>query len=196
MTLSLPHTEDSILDRLKEAILRFADALRMPPETPRLHRLFESTVADHDAMIRRICLGYAHTSQDMEDLYQDVLVNIWRGLPSFRSDSSMRTWVYRIALNTCVSTLRIRTKQPPQTTLDEVILVADHSQEKKEAVKELYECIATLGPIDKAIVMMWLDEYSYDEIADTVGLKRNSVATRLHRAKEKLKSKLHGRELS
>ena len=188
MTLSLPHTEDSILDRLKEAILRFAAALRMAPETTRLHRLFESTVADHDAMIRRICLGYAHTSQDLEDLYQDVLVNIWRGLPSFRSDSSMRTWVYRIALNTCVSTLRIRTKQPPQTTLDEVILVADQSQEKKEAVKELYECIATLGPIDKAIVMMWLDEYSYEEIAATIGLKRNNVATRLHRAKERLRS--------
>lgn len=173
---------------MKEAILRFADALRMAPETTRLHRLFENTVADHDAMIRRICLGYAHTSQDLEDLYQDVLVNIWRGLPSFRSDSSMRTWVYRIALNTCVSTLRIRTRQPPQTTLDEVILVADQSQEKKEAVKELYECIATLGPIDKAIVMMWLDEYSYEEIAATIGLKRNNVATRLHRAKERLRS--------
>ena len=65
MTLSLPHTEDSILDRLKEVILRFAAALRMAPETPRLHRLFESTVADHDAMIRRICLGYSHTSREV-----------------------------------------------------------------------------------------------------------------------------------
>ena len=162
----------------------------MAPDTTRLHRLFESTVADHDAMIRRICLGYAHTSQDLEDLYQDVLVNIWRGLPAFRADSSMRTWVYRIALNTCVSTLRIRTRQPPLTSLDDVILVPDRSLEKKEAVKELYECIATLGPIDKAIVMMWLDEYSYEEIADTIGLKRNNVATRLHRAKERLKAKI------
>lgn len=190
MTLSLPYKEESILDRLKAWVLNFGAAFRIVPETTRLHRLFEGTVADHDAMIRRICLGYAHTSQDIEDLYQDVLVNIWRGLPSFRSDSSMRTWVYRIALNTCVSTLRIRTKQPPQTSLDEVIFVADQSQEKKEAVKELYECIATLGPIDKAIVMMWLDEYSYDEIADTIGLKRNNVATRLHRAKERLREKI------
>lgn len=188
MTLSLPHKEESILDRLKACVLNFAAALRTAPETTRLHRLFETTVADHDAMIRRICLGYAHTSQDLEDLYQDVLVNIWRGLPSFRSDSSMRTWVYCVALNTCVSTLRIRTKQPPQTSLDEVILVPDHSHEKKETVKELYECIATLGPIDKAIVMMWLDEYSYEEIADTIGMKRNNVATRLHRAKEKLRT--------
>ena len=175
---------------MKNLLLRFATALGMAPETERLYRLFDAAVADHDTMIRRICLGYAHTSQDLEDLYQDVLVNIWRGLPAFRADSSMRTWIYRIALNTCVSTLRIRSRQPHQASLDEVILVPDHSQEKKETVKELYECIATLGPIDKAIVMMWLDEYSYEEIADTVGLKRNNVATRLHRAKEKLKEKI------
>ncbi|MDE6741968.1 MAG: RNA polymerase sigma factor, partial [Muribaculaceae bacterium] len=176
MTLSLPHKEESILDRLKTWVMNFGAALRIAPETTSLHRFFERTVADHDAMIRRICLGYAHTPQDLEDLYQDVLVNIWRGLPSFRSDSSIRTWIYRIALNTCVSTLRIRSRQPSQTSLDDVILIPDQSQEKKEAVKELYECIATLGPIDKAIVMMWLDEYSYDEIADTIGLKRNNVA--------------------
>ena len=181
-------TTTKTMTTMKTIILSFADALGIAPRATGLYRLFDRTIADHDAMIRRICLGYANTSQDLEDLYQDVLVNIWRGLPSFRSDSSVRTWVYRIALNTCVSTLRVRSKQPPQTSLDEVILIPDHSQEKKEAVKDIYECIATLGPIDKAIVMMWLDEYSYEEIAETIGLKRNNVATRLHRAKEKLKS--------
>lgn len=190
LTTRASMTTTTTLTTMKTIFLRFAAALCMAPETTRLHRLFESTVADNDAMIRRICLGYAHTAQDLEDLYQDVLVNIWRGLPSFRCDSSVKTWVYRIALNTCVSTLRIRSKQPQQASIDEVILVPDNSQEKKEAVMDLYECISTLSPLDKAIVMMWLDEYSYDEIADTVGLKRNNVATRLHRAKEKLKEKI------
>lgn len=175
---------------MKTIILRFAAALGFSTDRHSLEIRFAECIRIHDAMIRRICLGYAHTGQDLEDLYQDVLVNIWRGLPSFRADSSMRTWVYRIALNTCVSTLRIRSKQPPQTSLDEVILVPDRSQEKKEAIKELYECISALRPIDKAIVMMWLDEYSYDEIADTIGLKRNNVATRLHRAKERLREKI------
>ena len=190
MTISIPHTSVSFLGRLKECVMLLAASLGFSTDRHLLEVRFADCIRLHDSMIRRICLGYSHTSQDLEDLYQDVLVNIWRGLPSFRSDSSMRTWVYRIALNTCVSTLRIRSRQPPQATLDEVILVPDQSLEKKEAVKDLYECISTLGPIDKAIVMMWLDEYSYDEIADTVGLKRNSVATRLHRAKEKLKSKI------
>lgn len=190
MTIYLRHTEISLLERLKEFVLMFAAIFGIDRESESLEARFNQCVTAHDAMVRRICLGYAHTAQDLEDLYQDVLVNIWRGLPTFRADSSMRTWVYRIALNTCVSTLRVRSRQPIQTSLDEVILVPDQSQEKKEALKDLYECISSLGPIDKAIVMMWLDEYSYEEIADTVGIKRNNVATRLHRAKEKLKEKI------
>ncbi len=169
-------------------LMQFADAIGVIPESKRYEHLFVETVRTHDSMLRRICLGYAANSQDLEDLYQDVLVNIWRGLPSFRSESSMRTWIYRIALNTCVSTLRTRSRSPQQASLEEVILVPDDSQEKRNEIKDLYECIATLNAIDKAILMMWLDEYSYDEIAETMGITRNNVATRLHRAKEKLKS--------
>ncbi len=176
-------------------LMRFADAVGVSPVSRRLEDLFSDTIRIHDAMIRRVCLGYAVNPQDLEDLYQDVLVNIWRGLPSFREESTVRTWVYRITLNTCVSTLRTRGRFPSQASLDDVILVPDDSQEKLDAVKDLYECIATLNPIDKAIVMMWLDEYSYEEIAETVGLKRNNVATRLHRAKERLRENLFKRNI-
>lgn len=187
--VTTPIPPATLLHFLAEMVMRFAETMGLTPESRRLERLFADTIQTHDAMLRRICFGYAANPQDLEDLYQDVLVNIWRGLPSFRSDSSMRTWIYRIALNTCVSILRTRSKSPLQASLEDVILIPDDSQEKHEAVKDLYECIATLNSIDKAIMMMWLDEYSYDEIADTIGLKRNNVATRLHRAKEKLKEK-------
>ena len=192
ITLTIPNITAIpriLLRFITELVMNFAEALDVVPESKRLERLFADTVHAHDPMIRRICLGYAVNTQDLEDLYQDVLVNIWRGLSSFRSESSIRTWVYRIALNTCVSTLRTRSRKPVFASLDEVITVADQSQERKDAVKDLYECIATLNPIDKAIVMMWLDEYSYDEIADTIGIKRNNVAIRLHRVKEKLREK-------
>ncbi len=189
ITLTTTKTSSSIWGALAEMVMRFAESLAGASESRRLENIFTETIQTNDAMIRRICLGYAANAQDLEDLYQDVLVNIWRGLQSFRSESSMRTWVYRIALNTCVSTLRARSKRPSQSSLEDVILVADDSQEKRESIKDLYECIATLNPIDKAIMMMWLDEYSYDEIAETIGLKRNNIATRLHRAKEKLKEK-------
>ena len=189
ITLTPTKTSSSIFEVLADMVMRFAASLGVNTESRRLEHIFTETIQSHDAMIRRICLGYAANPQDLEDLYQDVLVNIWRGLRSFRSESSIRTWVYRIALNTCVSTLRARSNRPAQSSLEEVILVADDSLEKREAIKDLYECIATLNPIDKAIMMMWLDEYSYDEIAETIGLKRNNVATRLHRAKEKLRQK-------
>lgn len=189
ITLTSTKTSPTIWSFLTDMVMQFAEAVGMAPHSTSLEHIFVETVKTHDAMLRRICLGYAANTQDLEDLYQDVLVNIWRSLPSFRSESAMRTWVYRIALNTCVSTLRIKSRRPQSASLNEVIMVADQSQERKDAVKDLYECIATLNPIDKAIMMMWLDEYSYDEIADTIGMTRNNVATRLHRAKEKLREK-------
>ncbi len=185
--LTINKTLTFIPEVLADMLMRFAATLGMEPESKRLERLFADTVKTHAAMLRRICLGYASNPQDLEDLYQDVLVNIWRGLPSFRSESSVKTWLYRIALNTCVSTLRTRSSRPAQSSLDDVILVPDDSHAALDAIKDLYECISTLNHIDKAIMMMWLDEYSYEEIAETVGLKRNNVAIRLHRAKEKLK---------
>ena len=179
----------SFISRLKECVMLFAEAVGIEPSSKRLDRKFADIVQTHDAMIRRVCLGYAHSAQDLEDLYQDVLVNIWRGLPHFKGQSAINTWIYRITLNTCVSSIRLRSRRVEYTPIDGVIEVPDDSMESHQAINDLYECIATLTSLDKAIVMMWLDEYTYDEIAEIVGLNRNSVATRLHRAKQKLKHK-------
>lgn len=179
----------SLFSRIREYVMCMAEAVGIATDSRTPERLFSEYVRAHDAMIRRICLGYARTDQDLEDLYQDVLVNIWRGLPNFRSDSSVKTWIYRITLNTCVSTIRLRSRTVKGAPLDNVIEMADDSQESRVAIKELYECISTLHPLDKAVVMLWLDEYSYDEIAEISGLNRNNVATRIHRAKDKLRRK-------
>lgn len=183
------YTIPSLAARLKEFVMMMAETVGIHSGTQRLERLFSEYIRIHDAMIRRICLGYARTDQDLEDLYQDVLVNIWRGLPNFREDSSVRTWIYRITLNTCVSSIRLRSRSVKGAPLDNVIEIADDSQQDYETIKELYECIATLNALDKAILMLWLDEYSYEEIAEVAGLSRNSVATRLHRTKDKLRRK-------
>lgn len=148
---------------------------------------FTEAVRDYDAMIRRICFGYSRSAEDLEDLYQDVLVNVWQGLGSYRADSSLKTWIYRVALNTCVSSLRRSSRRPVSATLGEVVDVSDDSSEKMRDIKELLECISMLGNIDKAVVMLWLDEYSYEEIASITGLSRGNVATRLHRAKDRLR---------
>ena len=177
----------AITRHMAEFLLRLAAAFGVAGDRAGMRGAFTEAVRTHDAMIKRICLGYAQTAEDLDDIYQDVLVNIWQGLPRYRADASMKTWIYRIALNTCVSTLRSRSRKAKEYSLEYVVGIADSGEDRSGEIRELHECIATLGPVDKAIVMLWLDEYSYDEIAEMTGLKRNSVATRLHRAKEKLK---------
>lgn len=169
-----------------EAVARFASYLA---GTDRIasEREFTELVRLHDDMIKRICFGYARTSEEFDDLHQDTLVNIWQGLPKFNGNSSVKTWVYRVALNTCVSSVRLRSRRIGAVPFYDVVDFTDESAERAVEIKELHESISRLEPVDKAIVMMWLDEYSYDEIADTIGIKRNTVATRLHRAKEKLR---------
>lgn len=174
--------------RVLSLVWRCAAAVGLTDENKSFRYSFTQAVSQYDAMIKRICFGYAKTAEDLEDLYQDVLVNLWQSIPRFRGDASMKTWIYRIALNTCVSNLRTRSKTVKGAPVSDIVDVVDESELERTDIKELHECIATLGTLDKAIMMLWLDEYSYEEIASMVGLKRNNVATRLHRAKEKLKT--------
>lgn len=149
---------------------------------------FDEIVGNYSNMIARLCYGYSRSASDFDDLRQDTLVNVWQGLRHFRGDSQLRTWVYRVTLNTCVSSLRNRNKERNLGSLLEYIDVADFSQEQSRMLSELYEAIGRLPELDKAIIMMWLDGNTYDEIAEVIGISRNNVATRIHRAKEKLKT--------
>lgn len=151
-----------------------------------LERRFAEIMRDYDPMITRICFGYSRSTAELDDLHQDALVNIWQGLPGFKGDSSLKTWIYRVTLNTCVSTLRARRRQVSVTALDEFYNIIDEDSDRRRLVSEMHECISLLSPIDKAIILLWLDDFSYVEIAATTGLGRNTVATRLRRAKEKL----------
>lgn len=152
-----------------------------------IERDFQEIISTYDDMIVKICFGYAGTKAELDDLHQDALINIWQSLVRFRGDSSVKTWVYRVTLNTCVSTVRRRRESPESDRL-ELYNVIDDSEERRRMLAEMHECIALLSPVDKAIVLAWLDEFSYDEIAEMVGMPRNTVATRLRRAKEKLKN--------
>lgn len=143
---------------------------------------FRALLRDYDPMIRRICFGYARSAAELDDLHQDALLHLWQALPQYRGEASRKTWAYRITLNTCVSALRSR--RPPSADLMELV---DAAAESREMIADLHEAIAQLPPMDKAIVLARLDDFSYDEIAQMTGLPRNTVATRLRRAKEKLK---------
>lgn len=150
--------------------------------------VFEQIMQNHDNMVSRLCYGYARTKEEFEDLIQDTYANIWQGLDNFRGDASSKTWVYRVTLNTCVSTIRKRTKEGYAMELSTVADISDESQDGLRRINDLYASIGLLSPIDRAVVMLWLDELTYEDIAETIGISRNAVATRLHRAKQKLRT--------
>ena len=194
ITVTIPRSGDrGISGRVVSALKGFAlymAQILTGRDTARetLERRFADIIRDYDSMIMRICFGYSRTAAELADLHQDALINIWQGLPGFKGDSSLKTWIYRVTLNTCVSTVRSERRRVTQTALDDFYNLVDEDADRRRLVSEMHDCISKLTPVDKAIMLLWLDDFSYDEIAATVGLGRNTVASRLRRAKEKLKN--------
>ena len=120
----------------------------------------------------------------VEDYYQEVLCNLWQNFEQFDGRSKRSTWIYRVALYTCISF--VRRKQPASISLS-FDLSNEEDTALKEQVEELRAVINRLGHIDRAIIMLWLDGYSYEEMAEVTGLTQSNVAVKLMRAKNKIK---------
>jgi len=155
-------------------------------------REFASIVKEHSRIINKICYFYSTDKMPFEDLRQEIYVNIWLGLDQFRGESKMSTWIYRVAVNSALMILRSSKSRIETVSLDfgllDVSTEIDDTQ--RENLQTLQFLINRLEDIEKAIILLWLDEYSYDEIADTLGLKRNTVAIKIHRIKEKLSKQI------
>lgn len=147
---------------------------------------FERLVMEHKTTIFSVCYMFTETKAEADDLFQEVLVSLWQGMDSFRGDASLRSWVYRVSMNTCISYKRKKKIQtaPLEFSAD---AVSPDSPESKQA-KMLHERISRLEPFDRAIVLLWLEDMPYDEIAAIVGISAKAVGVRLVRIKEKLKS--------
>lgn len=147
-------------------------------------------------LVSRICLSYADSGDDFEDLRQDVWINVWKSLDGFRADSSIDTWIYRVTLNTCVSCLRKRKRSVLTSPIDGIFPEpADdvESDSLRERIRILHGLISRLSPLDKAIMTMHLDDRSNAEIAEVTGLTKGNVATRLSRIKNRLSSEINGK---
>ena len=162
--------------------------MESPPKTS---REFASFVKEQSGIINKVCWAYATPKVPYEDLRQEILTTLWLVLGQFRVASKLSTWVYRVAVNSAL--MAIRSYKPKMETLPFELSGGDISSEaddaKAEQLAALREMIDQLLPLEKAIILLWLDEYSYDEIAEVIGIERNNVAVRLHRIKNKLISK-------
>ena len=142
----------------------------------------------HRQIIYKVCFMYASDNENISDLYQEVTLNLWKAFPQFRGDSKLTTWVYRIAVNTCVSWLRSRGRQPQTVpfTLSMADLFTD--EQEKESLRELYSLINRLGKLERALILLWLDERTYEEIAEILDISVSNVGVRINRIKAKLKA--------
>ena len=157
-------------------------------DTKQLEKEFLELIADQKRTIYKVCYIYAKDQDDLNDLFQEVVLNLWKGFPKYRGESKVSTWVYRIAMNTCITFLR-RSNSRPTTipmTADVAGQFADDNGTAGQ-LKELYKLINQLGKLERALILLWLEERNYQEMADILGISKNNVAVKLNRIKEKLR---------
>ncbi len=141
---------------------------------------------DHDAAVRRIAGVYAGGDGEEEDLYQEILTQVWRSLPSFRGNSTAGTWLYRVALNTALTWRRKATKRASWRAANEPLtdeVPSSHDSQRSQAAI-LTDFLGTLGGPDRSVLLLYMEGLSYQEIADVAGLSVSAVGVRLHRMKQ------------
>jgi RNA polymerase sigma-70 factor (ECF subfamily) len=153
-------------------------------------RGFLEVLGRHEPLINKVIRIYGVDSEDRRDLFQEIVYQLWRSYGSFKGDSRISTWLYRVALNTAITSLRKTKKVPEHTELNEQFVHVPASfdtADRSDQVQQLYSAIRSLGNVDRALVMLYLDEFSYKEIAEILGLTEDNVGVKLNRIKTKLR---------
>ena len=148
---------------------------------------FVALVKEHQNILHKICHVYCYTKEDKQDLSQEIILQLFKSYDNFQHKSQFSTWMYRVALNTAIS----KTKRPNlfvDSNEHELFVLSDSEafSERDEAIVILYKAIGQLNKIEKAIILLWLEEKSYREIADITGLSVKNVSVKLVRAKNRL----------
>ncbi len=153
---------------------------------------FISVVKENEGLVYKVAKLYTSAKEDEQDLYQEIIYQLWKSFSSFRNESKISTWMYRIALNTAIANLNKAKKRGIQLPVDETLLNrSDYSDtSKQERVDELYSQIKKLDPIEKGIILLHLEGNTYDEIAAITGFTSTNVGTRLGRIKQKIISQI------
>jgi len=152
-----------------------------------LEKQFAQTIAEHKSTIYTVCYMFSQDADEVNDLFQEVLINLWKGFENFGHRCDPRTWIYRVALNTCISLDRKKRRRSSTVRLTMDINLFEDRDEDTRQVDMLHKRISKLQPFDRAIVLLWLENLSYEEIGQIVGITAKNVSIRLYRIREQLK---------
>lgn len=147
---------------------------------------FEEVYQTYASKIMKLCLGYCGDAHMAEDLHQETFINVWNNLPKFRQDSSVGTWIYRIAVNTCL--LGLKKKKTNVADAHRILegLVQEESQDRSQEIQRLYKCISKLKEHERIIITLVLEENTYEEIAAITGITESTLRVKIHRIKKDL----------
>ena len=156
---------------------------------------FELLYQEFQAPILRLCLGYFGGNKDLaNDTCQEIFIKVWQNLNRFKGQSKVSTWIYRIAVNTCINVIRSAKYKRQNTQLNismmteqlEIDQEVEDKTQKKEQLYAMYQCISSLKPKDRSIILLVLDQEPYEQIAEIMGISENNLRVKIHRIKDKL----------
>lgn len=155
---------------------------------------YNTSILPYAPIIIKICRAYTDSQEDYEDYYQEVCLQIWKSRNNFKGNSKWSTWIYRISLNVCLTLLKKKEKSQVLPSEDKIV------ENKEEApnfsdkdLRLLYEAIKKLSEVDRAIILLYLEEKSYKEISEVIGTSPNNIGVRITRIKKRLKKLLDGK---
>ena len=151
-----------------------------------LESKFAQTIKQNKSTIYTVCYMFSKDADEVNDLFQEAVINMWRGFEGFENRSNVKTWIYRVTLNTCISQERKKRRTDAEPLTMDINLFEDRDEDTRQ-VDMLHDRISRLQPFDRAIVLLWLENMPYEEIGQVVGISITAVATRLYRIKEQLK---------
>ncbi len=149
---------------------------------------FIQLIEENKGIIHKICMMYTSTQADKEDLYQEISLQLWRSFKAYRSESKFSTWLYQVALNTAISSVRKDRRRIETVPLDQVEHFVSRDSEREGMTRMLFKAVSRLNKVDRAIILLWLEKKEYAEISEVMGISKSAVSVRLVRIREKLKS--------
>ena len=162
-----------------------------------LEKEFLQIIQKNQGIIHKVCNIYCDTEDDRNDLFQEIVVQLWRSYPTFRNESKVSTWMYRVALNTAITSFKKSKRRPDQNRLTyENFQIEDeaYDTETEERIRSLHKAVNHLTGIEKSIVLLYLENKKYEEIAEITGITQNYVRVKMNRIKKKLKKLMDTQE--